>query len=297
MIYSMTGFAAKTIVITGENNEKTNVSISIKSLNSRFFDTTFKLHYALSALEHHIISFSKKTLHRGHIYCTIHVSNPNAFVGAVLPALSTVRSYMSAIEAIKKECDLAQPILLEHILRLPDIFSTEEPHVSADGIATILVSIQELLDQVAVMRLQEGTALQHDLEHRLRIMSQEIDIIATQAVLVVEKHKIKILDTLKEIKADEALVATAHKNALFGMLDKMDINEEIVRFKSHVENMGAYLQSPATEKGKRIDFTLQELAREINTISAKCLDATVSEHAINIKVEIEKAREQTQNIV
>ena len=81
------------------------------------------------------------------------------------------------------------------------------------------------------------------------------------------------------------------------MLDKIDIHEEITRLASHLENLLAHLQSPDIEKGKRLDFTLQELGREINTIAAKCSDSTISAHAINVKVEIEKMREQIQNIV
>jgi len=87
------------------------------------------------------------------------------------------------------------------------------------------------------------------------------------------------------------------KNALFALLDKMDIHEEIVRFKSHLKSLHHQLDSAEIEKGKRLDFTLQELGREINTIAAKCSDATIGALAINVKVELEKAREQTQNIV
>jgi uncharacterized protein (TIGR00255 family) len=297
MIQSMTGFAAKTIVISGENNEKTSVSISIKSLNSRFFDTTFKLHYALSSLEHLILSLAKDILHRGHIYCTIHVTNPNAFRGAVQPSLATIESYCTAIDAIKEQCHIDQPIHLEHILQLPNIFSMEEAEISNHTIEQILSCAKELLHNVCTMREQEGLSLQKDLENRIEIMNQEINSIAEKSVAVIEKQKAKILKTLQEIHADEALFASAQKNALYGMLDKLDLNEEIVRFKSHTKSLAEHLKSPATEKGKRIDFILQELAREINTISAKCSDASISEHAINIKVEIEKAREQAQNIV
>jgi len=84
---------------------------------------------------------------------------------------------------------------------------------------------------------------------------------------------------------------------LYISLDKMDIHEEIVRFKSHLKNITQQLESEKKEKGKRLDFTLQELAREINTLSSKCSDASITSQAINIKVELEKSREQTQNIV
>lgn len=87
------------------------------------------------------------------------------------------------------------------------------------------------------------------------------------------------------------------RSAVYVVLDKIDIHEEITRFKSHIENLQKLIEDKKIEKGKRLDFTLQELSREINTITAKCSDAGISTRAIDIKVELEKAREQTQNIV
>ena len=110
-------------------------------------------------------------------------------------------------------------------------------------------------------------------------------------------QKQKINEALAELENDTSKFAEMQKNALYAILDKIDVHEEIVRFKNHLKTLLASLESSDIEKGKRIDFILQELSREINTITAKCSDATISSHAINIKVELEKAREQTQNIV
>lgn len=298
MIQSMTGFATKTIIITApETQEKAYISISIKALNARFFDTTCKLHYALSALENTIISKAKKKLHRGYIYITMHVTNSNALRGVVQPALATVTSYLEAINRIRDVCHIKEPITLSHILQLPNIFSLEESELNEDAVAAIYTAVDALLDTVVHTRLQEGAALKEDLKNRLAIMQQEIDTIATFAQEVITRQKTKVHATLKEVEADESLLATAQKNALYTMLDKLDLHEEIVRFKSHLANLAKQLESHEHEQGKRIDFTLQELAREINTISAKCSDSNISKHAINIKVEIEKAREQAQNIV
>ncbi len=112
-----------------------------------------------------------------------------------------------------------------------------------------------------------------------------------------EEWKKKVHNTLQEIGADENLIANAQKSGLYSMLDKIDIHEEITRLNSHLDHVVTNLQSDEPEKGKRLDFTLQELGREINTIAAKCSDSTISTHAINVKVEIEKIREQIQNIV
>jgi uncharacterized protein (TIGR00255 family) len=188
----MTGFAAKTLVITGKHNETTHVSISIKSVNSRFFDATFKVHYTLSSLEHPIVGLAKEILQRGHMYCTIHISNPNIFVNSIQPSLSMVQSYLEAIESIKKVAHIQQPILLEHILRLPNIFSAAEPSVNQEGINTIFNCVKDLLYQVQTMREQEGMALQKDLEDRIERMRFGIQEIASCSVLVMENQKQKI---------------------------------------------------------------------------------------------------------
>lgn len=298
MIQSMTGFASKTVTLTSaDGQEKTHVSISIKALNSRFFDTTCKLHYAFSSLENALISMAKKTLYRGHIYITMYVSNPNALRSTVQPSLTTVTSYLNAINEIKAVCNINEPITLASILQLPNVFSCEENELTEEIKNIIYIAVEELLDQVIHARIQEGAALKKDLETRLSIMTQEIEDIAKLSHVVIARQKAKVHTALKEVDADETLLSQAQKNALYTMLDKLDLHEEIVRFNNHLVNLKHYLESTAVEQGKRIDFTLQELAREINTISAKCSDSTISKHAINVKVEIEKAREQTQNIV
>ena len=112
-----------------------------------------------------------------------------------------------------------------------------------------------------------------------------------------EEQKEKIAVALKEFEADENQQNEIQKNAAYALLDKIDIHEEIVRFTTHLGVLEKEIRADKVEKGKRLDFTLQELAREINTITAKCSDATISTMAIDIKVELEKAREQSQNIV
>ena len=297
MIQSMTGFASTILTIISSTNEKTHISISIKALNSRFFDTTCKLHYTLSSLENTLISKAKKKLYRGHVYITMHVSNPNALRGTVQPALSIATSYVDAINQIRAACNIKEPLTLSDLIQLPNIFSNEEYELEDEVIQTIYGAVDTLLEQVETARIQEGKALKDDLESRIDTMHQELETIVPLAQEMLLRQKNKVHTTLKEIEADESLLAQAQKNALYTMLDKLDLHEEIVRFKNHLYNLKEQLNTKEIEQGKRIDFILQELAREINTISAKCSDFAISKHTINIKVEVEKAREQTQNIV
>ena len=297
MIRSMTGFASRTFTVTGPSGDKTHISINIKSLNNRFFETTFKLPYQVSYLETRLIELCKKKLSRGHVYLTMYISNPNLFRGSIEPTFHTIQNYINAINTIKDRFQITQQIELDHILRLPDIFAVEEVAADATVENSIISVIQELIETLIQSRITEGAHLETDLRARLRTMQDEMEQIESTARTLIATHKEKIARVAQEQGIDIGTFAQSQQESLYALLDKMDIHEEIVRFKSHLQHMIEQLDAQDTEKGKRLDFTLQELGREINTITAKCSDATISKRAINIKVEIEKAREQVQNIV
>lgn len=293
----MTGFAAKTITITKDKDQKAHISLQLKALNSRYFEVSAKLPHTLSHLETEFIKLFKKALHRGHIHFSVHLDNPSIFKGAVQPAIDTAHDYLAAINRIKKECKLSDPITIEMIVRLPNIFHIEEQGLDKQTISTITKATEDLITDVMHERAKEGKQLKKDLEKRISFMEKEIAAIEKRFQEQVIEQKEKLTQLMKDLEGDESELATTRKNALYAVLDKIDIHEEIVRFASHLENIASLLESDDIEKGKRGDFILQELAREINTITAKCSDARISQLAINIKVDIEKAREQVQNIV
>lgn len=297
LIQSMTGFATKTFVLAADAQNKSNVSMSLKTLNSRFFETNCKLPNAISHLETSIIKELKKELHRGYINFVVHMDNQNIFKGNVTPAMNVIENYVAALETIKKKFALEQKVTLDQILQLPNIFAIEDQQLDEHTTQLIFNALHDLIAQVNESRNIEGAALCADIQARLTIMEREISAIEEQSKKQIELQKKKVQDTIAELAADENALTEARKSALYLILDKIDIHEEIVRFKSHLKNIAQVLTDANLEKGKRLDFTLQELAREINTISAKCSDAEIGSHAINIKVEIEKAREQAQNVV
>ena len=296
-ITSMTGFASKIIILTAPSGERSSLSMNLKTLNSRFFESTVKLPIALSHLETTFIKQFKEKLRRGNIYFTAYLSNPNIFEGSITPAMTVIDSYMQSLNHIKAKYHFSEDIKLDNILRLPNIFSKEEQQLNEESTQLILHTIDELIKTLIQERSIEGNALAIDLDNRITSIKNEMALIAERAHLFVEERKKKVHETLQEIGADENLIANAQKNGLYAMLDKIDVHEEITRLNSHLENFITILEQPDAEKGKRLDFTLQELGREINTITAKCSDSIISTHAINVKVEIEKMREQIQNIV
>ena len=292
----MTGFATKTVVFSiGE--EKTNASISIKSLNSRFFEATCKLPYIASHLETDLIKLLKQKLIRGHVYLTVHMKDSSLLKSSVKANLPTVKSYLEAISMIGKTFSIEGAVNINDIISLPNVFEAEQQEGTKTLDKQILETIKILIESLRKTRQKEGIALKKDLAKRISIMGKEIAAIEKSAEKLMTQKKEEIAEIIQKIDTQEEDSAEIRKNHLLITLDKLDINEEIVRFKSHLDNLKSHLESQKEEIGKKLDFTLQEMAREINTISAKCSNAIISSRAINIKVEIEKAREQAQNIV
>ena len=261
MIVSMTGFATKTLMLTGKDGSRTHLTITLKALNSRFLEATCKLPFALNHLETEFIKIFKKKLHRGHIMLTIHMTNPNVFKGPIEADIAIVKSYLQAIKAMQQECNIEGELTLAQVIALPNIFTIEEQTIDDETKKYIFDAVNSLVDQLIQTRTTEGTALQKDLENRITRMQHDIDLIEQTADRVMEKRKTEVQQRLSSLGSSE--IAEAQRNALYLELDRIDIHEEIVRFKSHLETFKTHLTSPDQEKGRRLDFILQELARAI----------------------------------
>lgn len=291
----MTGFATKTVQIPITAQFKVGAMLHLKTLNSRYFEVNCKLPSAFSHLETVYVKLFKEHFTRGSVYFTIHLDSPAALKTDVAPALPTIANYIKAVKQIKKEFDFDDEITLAQLLTLPNIFTIAEKPVQKKIDLLMINAAKQLAVTVNKERKKEGAVLRADLDDRIKIMHKEISAIEKASTALVEKEREKIEELVKLAAINETEQAELRKSSLYAIIDKIAIHEEIVRFKNHLVNLRAILQSAEVEKGKRIDFTLQELTREINTISAKCSE--FSTLAINIKVEAEKAREQTQNIV
>ena len=297
MVRSMTGFAAKTVSFSTSSGSKTNITFQLKSLNSRYFEATCKLPYQLGPMEIELTRMLQENLHRGHVYFTIYVTNQDIFKGAIEPSIITLDGYMHALDQIKSKYGISSQLTMSDLLQLENIFVVQEKGLDEELKKIVLATTQQLIIELIAAEDKEGIALQKDLEKRIASMGNDIQAIEKDSAVLMAAQKEKVSKTIQEVTGETTSLIDLQKHAAYALLDKMDINEEIVRFKSHLKNLESQLGSTALENGKRLDFTLQEMAREVNTIAAKCSHATISSLAINIKVELEKAREQTQNIV
>lgn len=291
----MTGYVSRNEPFKIDDKTTVTLEISLKSLNSKYLEVNNKLAYIFYSVENEIIRLLKKELKRGSVYLMISVSGK--FKTTVDVSLETLDGYMEAIEQIKQKYALTDTVKIADIIRLPNVFVAHEQNLTEDQKERFLVIIKGLVDDLIKERLKEGADLEKDIRLRIKLLTQEIQRIEQEF----EKHfaeKQKVIHAkLNDVVINDPEYAENQRKMLYTMLDKMDINEELVRFKSHLHKLDELLASPEIEKGKALDFTLQELSREINTILSKTSSAAISSIGLGIKVDIEKAREQAQNLV
>ncbi len=298
MLYSMTGFATTTITLKTER-AVIPLTLTLKTLNNRFLDINCKLPSVVTHLEPDIIKKCKQKLARGAVYFVLYINNPQTLKSTVVPSLTIAEGYLQGIRKIQETLQLPGQVSIEQLLSLPDLFTTTEDFGNIqEQSAIILDAVDALLNEVVTARAHEGVALAQDITERMRIIQTAIDQIEPRILEVGEERKQHFLQEISEVLANTTPeTKEMHVQALYHSLDKIDVHEEIVRFKNHHANFLATLRSTEEQKGKKLDFIIQELLREINTLNAKVPDALTSNPVITIKVELEKAREQVQNIV
>jgi uncharacterized protein (TIGR00255 family) len=301
VIISMTGFASKSVELPLPNNELLLLTIQLKSLNSRYFEIAYKIPPIFHNLEVHIYRYLKQTLQRGHVFLHIKIHNPIALTNAVTPSVGLIKNYIQAIERIKKEANITTATNIADILRLPNVLHADEINIENESETALLHHIQELAQDLIENQKQEGLELKNDLHLQFNSVQQQIELIRTTLAEVIKIKKQSAAECMDKITQTTDLndlsILEIQKNTLLHDVEKSDINEELVRFAAHIKNILELIESPVTSKGKKLDFILQEMNREINTMAAKCPHVSISKIVIDIKSELEKAREQSQNIV
>lgn len=293
----MTGFSTKIVNIPIKNTNA-SATLTLKSLNSRFFEANCRLPYALTHLETECVKLFKQSLLRGSIYFTMHLDNPALLKTKVVAALPVVNGYLAAIEKIQQTTQIPGTVTINDVINLPHIFEAPEELLGEETTIALYDAIKELVQELLSTRIKEGALLANDLKNRIAIMHDAFKEIEPRSQLVIKEKKATLMASLHSFTEETASETKEHQlQFIQNQLDKMDIHEEIVRFGAHLHELESLIGASGAEKGKRIDFVLQELFREINTMSAKCADIVISKLAITIKVELEKAREQAQNIV
>lgn len=297
-VTSMTGFASVNVMLPLPDGGQSQMSINLKTLNSKFFEANCKLPHALNSLEPDLISLFKSSFKRGNIYFSLYMSNSGAITRKIQPALTVIEQYLNAVKLIQEKKHIPGTLNIDNLINLPDVFESQDSQLEPVTMQALMEKIDEVVKAVQKSRKVEGDNLAQDLQNRINKIEGHFLELEPRSKEVKDKRKEELLKNFQAIQAlDSEQTQEAQNSYIYSQLDKLDIHEEIVRFSSHLKNLKQILTNNEFEKGKKIDFTLQELFREINTIAAKSPDAIISTIVINIKVELEKSREQAQNIV
>ena len=291
MIKSMTGYGRVVALLDGRN-----IAVEAKSVNHRFLEISLRTPSALFPLE---MEYKKKIgerFKRGRIDVSIRLEGEGADTSKVNLNLEIAHNYFDVLSRLKAEFHLQEPITLKSLTVFRDIFTPpSETELSPDFLSRVEKTLQEALSMLMNMRQDEGIALYSDMAMRLKAIQEIMETIRLRAPQVVLEYQKRLADRIKELTAGYALDDARLAQEVAIMADRCDITEELVRMQSHINQFEALLQSEDAE-GKKIDFLLQEMNREINTIGSKSNNAEIARQVIEAKSELGKLREQAQNI-
>ena len=290
-MYSMTGYGKG--VASHDGRELT---VELKSVNHRFLDLSMRLPRVLSCIEDPIRSAISARLSRGHIDVFVNYRNTRSDAKSVRVDSVLLSEYVTAARSANASLALSDDLTLSNVLRLPDVTEIVPADEDADAlIALAKEATDAALDALLVMRKSEGERLNAALLLGIDQMDAYRAQISERAPQVAELYRQKLNEriaaVLNDTEIDRARLAT--EIALFA--DRCCIDEELVRLKSHITQFRKYLESPEPI-GRNLDFIVQEMNRECNTIGSKANDLNLTETVLKCKAEIEKLREQIQNV-
>lgn len=290
MPHSMTGFGAAEGSVAGGR-----LRVEIRTVNHRYFNLSLKLPQDLAAIEGECREMLRKEFERGHVSGSVRWVEYPAAAESSAVNLERAQAVLARLRELKAALSLPGEIDLPMIARHPEVFGGQQEELPAAGWAEVAPVVSAAVAACQAMRQREGAALAEELAHRLTMLETEAKVIAARAPerLVRERDRLRTAVTalLDGKMADDARVA----QEIAFLADKLDITEELVRFEAHIAACRDVLAGQG-QKGKQLGFLAQELGREVNTMGSKANDAVITQQVILMKGELEKFREQLENL-
>jgi uncharacterized protein (TIGR00255 family) len=295
MIKSMTGFASLT-----RDDELATIAVTIKAVNHRFLDLQLRVPASLAAAETRIRTLVQSRVSRGRIEISVSIQQRRTAAVEVELNEPFLDALQLAIERARQRGYVEGRIGASDLLRFPQALSirekSDEPPEEPSPLAgRVEDAIAAALDELDTMRVREGAYLKADLDARRERLGELFGQVASAADQGISGLQARLLERVRELRAealaDEALVA----QEIAKFVGRSDITEEVVRFKGHLEHWQALTESPEP-CGRKLDFLLQEMNREVNTAGSKAEGPAVSEIIVTLKADLEKMREQVQNV-
>jgi uncharacterized protein (TIGR00255 family) len=291
MIKSMTGYGRAESALEGKR-----IVVEIKSLNHRYLEVSVRLPNTLAALEMEIKKKINARFSRGKIEVSIRMDANGAMDKGASSALNIplLKSYYSLLSRMKHELNMKDEITLAMMAAFKDVFVPPD-----DDPASVWPRVEGMLDEAAntltVMREKEGEMLCRDLRERISVVGKHIGAIESRVPKVLVAYQKRLTERIKELAGDMEMDASRLMQEVAIMAEKSDITEEIVRLRSHMDQLIDMLHS-GEAVGRKVDFLIQEMGREVNTVGSKSSDVEISRNVIEVKSELTRIREQVQNL-
>ena len=291
MIRSMTGYGRGQATVDGMD-----ITVEIKSVNHRYYEYTSRLPRTYGFLDDKLKTYLQGSISRGKVDVFVSVFTKDGKDVKVTPNLELIREYVEALRQVRDTFGLADDISTMGVAQMPDALSIDKEEPDNEAVQQqVLEVVGQALEEYDAMRRAEGARLCQDIVQRAGRIGQLVDHVEERSPQTVEEYRKRISARMQELLGDteiaeQRILAEA---ALFA--DKVSVTEEIVRLRSHLAQLNTML-SADTAVGRKLDFLVQEMNREANTIGSKANDYELAQTVVEIKAEIEKIREQIQNI-
>jgi len=285
----MTGYGK-----SSSSKNKISAEVEIKSANSRFFEISLKLPSILSTYDYEIRELIKTKVQRGKLNIVIHFKK-NGIENGVSVDADKLKAQLTLIKKVKKDAGIKEDVKLEHLLNSKEIFTTSDSEISKAELDIVKSALIKALEKLIQMKKKEGAELSKDFSNRVENISKKVSEIEKDYKKSIEEYHNKLKQRIQELMGNAEIDKDRLNLELALIADRADITEECVRLKSHLKFFKESLKNEK-EPGKKLNFLCQEMNRETNTISSKSIATSIIHSSVLIKEEIEKIREQLQNI-
>jgi uncharacterized protein (TIGR00255 family) len=291
MIVSMTGFGK-----ASRTTKKIGINIELRSINSKFLEVAARMSPALTDRESEIKEIIGQKVTRGKVTVIISVDRGENTSSLKLKP-EAIKDYYKLIAGIKKATGIKEEIKLDHILKFSEIFKGEDNGDLADCWNDIKKVFSTALSDLVAMKKKEGRTLEKDIMYRINSINKKLDIISKLSAKNIKKSKDRMLEKVYSLIAETNIETDKNRleYELVMISDRLDITEEVIRAKSHIEYFKNNVKDTELS-GRRLNFLVQEINREINTMASKSSSSEISQFVVEMKEELEKIKEQLQNI-
>ena len=291
MIKSMTGFGRGHKVLNGRD-----ITVEIRSVNHRYYEFSSRLPRSLNYVEERLKSLLQGRISRGKVEVSVLLNNVEAADEKITINRDVVREYIEALRSVKGEFGLTDDLALSNVLRIPDAFTVVKTETDEEQLwEDIKSTAEEALEHFISMRENEGARMKQDVLSRLAQIEEWVGVVETRSPQVVEDYRKRLYDKMCEVLSSSNIDENRILLEAGIFSEKTAVDEETVRLRSHIAQFRSMLES-GEPVGRKLDFLVQEMNRETNTIGSKVQDIEVTRIVVDQKSEIEKIREQIQNI-